>query len=187
MVRRLIPALLCAWLLFQPGDLTSGTVDELLPRSPQGLQLIYPRGGPGGPIIIERTDNLLINGNVELPRAKHRQFLVNGVELDLTADGRFAGHIVFPADLRLRFEWTADGHTERQTVALALPAGKSVTPPPPLEPGWYRTTARTNLSTAEDASYWLFPTSRHAPGRESGGWRRAFRPPVRRAVGLAAR
>lgn len=128
-----------------------------------GLRLLHPRAGKAGdPVVMPDQDSLLLNGNLELPRpGKRVPFEVNGIEVPLEEDGRFALQIPFPADRILEFRWGSGFSRHAYTLALARPSARtgSGTAPEtaPLAPGWYRTTGRLNLSTAFDASYWLFP------------------------------
>jgi N-acetylmuramoyl-L-alanine amidase len=139
-----------------------------------GLRLLYPRPGrPEGPIVMPDQDSLLVNGNLQLPRpGKEVPFRLNGFEIELEEDGRFAAQIPFPRDRRLDFRWGSGFFRHEHTVLLAPPDPPSASVEIPAAPGWYRTTGRLNLSTAPGASYWLFPavgTALELTGPAGGG------------------
>ena len=153
---------------------------------PDGGLLCHPRPAEGDslPVLAEHA-TLMVNGHL----GRARRVTLNGRALRTTPDGRFADVVPWPANRLLRFRLEGDGPALDWELRLAEP------PPVPVPQfevdqrvGYYSEPCLvrldgTPLSTAPDASYWIFPQAgaEAVADRWQQGW---LRLPL--APGLAA-
>ncbi len=143
---------------------------------PDGGLLTHPRPADGDSLVVlAESQDLLVNGHL----GKAVGGTVNGAELTLAKDRRFALRLPWPADRVLRFQLEGPGGPWLRELALSPPApipapsGSESTTPPWMAPMRVRLDA-TPLSTAPDASYWILPQvgTEWVADRREGGWLR---------------
>ena len=142
-----------AGLVFRAG------AEELPGRLPGGLQLVFPRGTKAGENpVLATMDSLLVNGNIAARPGQRVSLNVAGLPVELLPDGRFATQIPFPTDRRLVLDWAIDDLPFQTIQPLDSPP-PAPAPPVPAAPGWVSSRSPLKLSTAPNASYWLFPAA----------------------------
>lgn len=145
-------------------------------KLPDGGLLTHPRPADGDslPTLPEARD-LLVNGH--LGAATHGR--VNGQDLKMGREGRFALRVAWPLDRCLHLELEGPGGPWRWDLPLlaptpaAAPEPDSTVGPPWMAPIRVRLDG-TPLSTAPDASYWILPQAgaEWVADRREGAWLR---------------